>query len=241
MARALCVRFLNLDLLERCGAEEVIEINGVNRFGVRVAMNSRLGEVDALRPLRLYLLIQDHHAVPPELDIAFGRIFRPMNVHSQLMPLADGEIPLPMNALSAQVARAVLDERAGPVLLRLYPPRHHVVVARRRAAFPVEEIVAILGRIFHVHVKRHEGVGPLLDRDFGPIGLDAQLPRIEDVVFVDRESAGVFAGVNDIGDDLDMPRFDVLALAAELTEVAGFEVGLEENLGRCRFEPEKRA
>ena len=63
------VRFLNLDLLERRGAEEVIEINGVNRFGVRVAMNSRLGEVDALRPLRLYLLIQDHHAVPPEPDI----------------------------------------------------------------------------------------------------------------------------------------------------------------------------
>ena len=71
-----------------------------------------------------------------------------MNVHTQLMPLADGEIPLPMNALSAQVARAVFDERTGPVLLRLDPPGHHVVVARRRAAFPVEEIVAILGGSF---------------------------------------------------------------------------------------------
>jgi hypothetical protein len=37
-----------------------------------------------------------------------------------------------------------------------------------------------------------------------------------------------------------MPRFNILAFAAELTEVAGFEVGLEQNLGRCRFEPEKR-
>jgi hypothetical protein len=35
-------------------------------------------------------------------------------------------------------------------------------------------------------------------------------------------------------------RLDILALAAELTEVAGFEVGLEQDLGRCRFEPEKR-
>jgi hypothetical protein len=67
------------------------------------------------------------------------------------------------------------------------------------------------------------------------------LPRVEDVIFVDREAAGVFAGVNDIGDDLDMPRFNILALAAELTQIAGFKVGLEENLGRGRIETAKHA
>src|SRR5258708_5314691 len=56
-----------------------------------------------------------------------------------------------------------------------------------------------------------------------------------------RWPGGAFAGVDDVGGDLDMPRLDILALAAELTEVAGFEVGLEEDLGRRPIEPERRA
>src|SRR4029077_4524696 len=120
------------------------------------------------------------------------------------------------------------------VLFRLDPPGHDVVVAGRRAAFPVEEVVAVLGGILHVEEKREEGVGPLLDRDFWSIDLRTQLAGVEDVVIVNREAAGVFAGVDDIGDDLDIPRLDVLALAAELAEVAGLEVGFEEDLGRSR-------
>src|SRR5262249_40407127 len=101
------------------------------------------------------------------------------------------------------------DDRAGPVLLRLDPPRHHVVVARRRAALPIEEVIAVLRRLLHIHVERYEGVGPLLDRHLGPVGLDAELPRVEDVVLVDREAAGEFAGMDDVGDDLDMPGLDI--------------------------------
>src|SRR5581483_1422502 len=46
--------------------------------------------------------------------------------------------------------------------------------------------------------------------------------------------------MHDVGDDLDIPWFQVLALATELTEIAGFEVGLEEDLGRGWITPAKR-
>jgi hypothetical protein len=157
------------------------------------------------------------------------------------VPPADGEVPLPVDALPAEVARAVLDGRAGPILLRLHPPRHHVVVTRRRATLPVKEVVAILGSLLHVQVERHEGIGPFLDRDLRPIDLDPELLCVEHVVPVDRKPAGVITGVDDVRDDLNVPRLGTFALAAELAEVAGFEVGSEEDLGGRRAECGKGA
>jgi hypothetical protein len=47
--------------------------------------------------------------------------------------------------------------------------------------------------------------------------------------------------VNNIGDDGDMPRLDILARAAELTEISGLEVGSEKNVGRRQvMDPERR-
>ena len=115
------------------------------------------------------------------------------------------------------------------------------MVARRRTALPIEEVVAILGGLFHIHVKRTEGVGPLLNRDLWPVDLRPQLLRVENVAIVNREPTGVFAGVNDIGDDRDIPRQNIPALATELSEVAGLKVGFEENLGRRRVAPGKGA
>jgi len=58
---------------------------------------------------------------------------------------------------------------------------------------------------------------------------------------VNRESAGILAGMNNIGDNFNVPRLDILAPSAELTEVTGFEVGLEQNVGSRRLEPEEPA
>src|SRR5262245_56673085 len=148
---------------------------------------------------------------------------------------------LPENALPAEVASAVLDGSTCAVLLWFHPPRHHVVVTRRRAALPVEEVVAVLGGVLHVQVERHECVGPFLDGELRPVDLNAELLRVEYVVLVDREAAGVLAGMDNVGDDLDMPRLGTLALTAELAEVAGFKVGFEEDLGRRRAAREKGA
>ena len=63
-----------------------------------------------------------------------------------------------------------------------------------------------------------------------PVHLGAELAGVEDVLLVDRELAGVLSGVDDVGHDLDTPLLHRLRLAAELGEVAGFEVGLKENL-----------
>jgi hypothetical protein len=49
------------------------------------------------------------------------------------------------------------------------------------------------------------------------------LARVEDIVLVDREPAGVFPRVDDDCYDLDVSWLDVSAPAAEMAEVAGLK------------------
>src|SRR5262249_20539418 len=107
-------------------------------------MDARLTKIHVLGPLRLQLLIEDEFAVEPEPRVPFFRILRPMNVHREAMPFADAELVLPVDAVPPEIANTVLD-RGASAFPRLDPPRHHVVVPRRRLALPVEEVVAILG------------------------------------------------------------------------------------------------
>jgi hypothetical protein len=57
-------------------------------------MDSWLAEVAGLWAFGFDLLVQHHHAVPPELGIAFRRVLRPMNVHAELVPFLP-RLPVP--------------------------------------------------------------------------------------------------------------------------------------------------
>ena len=196
-------------------------------------MDSRLAEVYGLGALGLQLLIQDQDMVKPEPSVPFFRVFRPMDVHRQLMPFADREIRLPVRAVASEVAGTILDERSA-AWLRLDPPGHDIVVSGRWSSFPIEEVVAVLRRLGHVEVEGHVGVGSFFHGNPRSTDLHTQLLGVEDVVFVDCEFAGVFAFLDDIGDDLNVSRCGILATSTgvgPLAEIAGFEVGFENDCG----------
>src|SRR5882724_3388206 len=140
------------DLFERVGKYEIVEVDRVLRRSVRTPMDSRLAKVDTLRAFGFQLLVQHQSAVKPKPRVPFTRVFRPMDMHRQLVPFTDREVGFPVRAVAPEVARAIADQRSA-ARFRLDPPRHYVVPLRRRRSLPIEEIVAILRRLGHVHIE----------------------------------------------------------------------------------------
>ena len=215
------------DLFERIGQDEAVQVDAIDRGAMGAAMDAGLAEVDRLGTLRFELFVEDEFAVEPEAGDSFGRVFRPMDVHGEFVPLAGREIGGPFGAVAAEVPGAVFNKGAAAVGFRFHPPSHDVVIAGRGVALPIEEVIAVLGRVGHVEGEGHIRVRALFDGDAGAAELDAELARIEDIVFVDRDFGGVFALVDDVGDELDVAGGGVLATGAglgPLGKVAGFEV-----------------
>lgn len=196
-------------------------------------MDSGLAKVNGLGPFGLKLLIEDQNAVEPEPRVSFVLVLRPVNVRRQLVPFTGREIRFPVRAVAPQVPRTVLNECPAP-FFRLDPPGHYVVVFRRRGSLPIEEVVAVLRWLDHVHVKGHVGVGTLFDRDRRSPDLHSQLLSVEYVIFVDGELAGVVTFLDYVGYDLDVSRCRILvarAGLAPLAEIARLEAGLEDYPG----------
>ena len=84
-------------------------------------------------------------------------------------------------------------------------------------------------------VEGQVGVGTFFDCDLRSADLHAQLLSVKQIVFMDRELAGVLSLLDDIADDLDVSRCRILVAGAgrtPLAEIARLEVGLEDDFGR---------
>src|SRR6476660_3412573 len=125
------------------------------------------------------------------------------------MPSTGGELRLPLRAVAAEIPCTIANCGATRVF-RLDPPSHDVVVARRRISFPVEEVVAVLRRLSHVHPERHVSIRAFSDRHLRSADLHSQLLRVENIIFMNRELAGILPLLNDIGDNLNVSRRRIL-------------------------------
>ena len=116
---------------------------------VWAAMDTRLAEIYALWPFGLQLPVQHQRPVEPKTDVALLFVFGPANMHGQLVPFSGSEFRFPLRSVASQIPGAVLDQGAAAIF-GFNPPCHDIVVSGWRIAFPIEEAVAILGRLRHI-------------------------------------------------------------------------------------------